>query len=560
MKTPWCGVRPLILVALLFSGCASHKEVALQTFIDNHVAKVRPLDTQSNLADWEAAATGKPEAYDKAGKLRLQIRQVYSDANDYAYLRSVKASGQVKDALLARQLEVLVNKYLENQMDPGLLKQIVDLSTEIEERFSTHRADLDGQKVTDNQIKEILKTETDSAKRERAWLASKQVGQVVAADLVRLVKLRNQAARKLGFNNYHTLSLTVGEQDVNELDRIFDELYVLTKGPFAALKAEVDASLARRYGIEADQMRPWHYQDPFFQETPAIYDLDLDVYYKGKDVKQLAVAFYDGIGLPIESILARSDLYERDGKNPHAFCNDMDREGDIRILCNLKDNERWMETILHESGHGVYEKCLDMKTPYLLRQPAHIFTTEAIAMLFGRLSGDPAWMQAMLGLTDGQRAEIEKVSGRYARMKQLIFARWDMVMYSFEKQLYANPDQDLNRLWWDLVEKYQLMRRLEGRNAPDWAAKIHFTIAPCYYHNYLLGEMLASQLHHAIVIGVLKQPEGTQVGYVGHKPIGEFLRKKVFEPGDVYRWDRMIERATGEPLTPRYFVRQFVAQ
>jgi len=560
MKTRQCAVRSSIIVTLLFSGCASHKEAALQTFIDNHVTKVRPMAIQSNLADWEAATTGKSEAYDKAGKLRLKIRQVYSDANDYVYLRSTKASGQVRDPLLARQLDVLVNAYLENQIDPDLLKQIVDLGTRIEERFSTHRADLDGQKVTDNQIKDILRTETDSARRERAWLASKQVGQVVAADLVRLVKLRNQAAQKLGFNNYHTLSLTVGEQDVNDLDRIFEDLYERTKRSYARLKAEIDASLARRWGIETGQMRPWHYQDPFFQETPAIYDLDLDVFYKGRDVKQLATTFYDGIGLPVDAILARSDLYEREGKNPHAFCTDVDREGDVRILCNLKDNEYWMETILHESGHGVYDKYLDIKSPYLLRQPAHTFTTEAIAMLFGRLSGDPAWMQAMLGLNDGQRAQIEQVSGRYAQLKQLVFARWDMVMYHFEKQLYANPDQDLNRLWWDLVEKYQLVHRPDGRNQPDWAAKIHFTIAPCYYHNYMLGEMLASQLNHTIVTQVLKQPQGTQVSYVGHRPIGEFLRKKVFEAGAKYPWNEMIRRATGEPLTAKYFVGQFVTQ
>jgi len=559
MKTRQHVVRSSILVGLLvISGCASHKEAALQTFVDNHIAKVRPLAIRSNLADWEAATTGKSEAYDKAGQLRLKIRQVYSDANDYAYLKSVQVSGQVRDPLLARQLDVLVYAYMENQINPNLLKEIVDLGTKIEERFSTHRADLDGQKVTDNQIKEILKTETDSAKRELAWLASKQVGQVVAADLVRLVKLRNQAARKLGFNNYHTLSLTVGEQDVNELDRIFGELYELTKEPFAKLKDEIDASLARRYGIEAAQMRPWHYQDPFFQETPAIYDLDLDVFYKGRDVKQLAVAFYDGIGLPVEAILTRSDLYERDGKNPHAFCTDMDREGDVRILCNLKNDQYWMDTILHELGHGVYDKYLDMNTPYLLRQPAHTFTTEAIAMLFGRLSGDPAWMQQMLGLTDAQRHEVATVSSSYARMRQLIFARWDMVMYHFEKQLYADPDQDLNRLWWDLVERYQLVRRPDGRDQPDWAAKIHFTIAPCYYHNYMLGELLASQLHHVIVTEALGQSQGAQVSYVGQRPVGQFLKKKVFEPGDVYRWDEMIRRATGEPLTAKYFVSQFV--
>jgi peptidyl-dipeptidase A len=530
----------------------------LDTFIQDHVATVRPLAIQSNLADWEAATTGKSEAYDKAGKLRLEIRRIYSNTADYAYLKSVKASGRVKDPLQVRQLDVLINAYVENQVDPSLLKEIVDLSTAIEEKFSTYRADLGGTKVTDNQIREILKTERDSAKREQAWLASKQVGQVVAADLVRLVKLRNEAARRLGFANYHTLSLTVAEQDVNELDRIFNDLYERTRGPFAKVKAEIDTRLAQRYGITAGQMRPWHYQDPFFQETPAIYDLDLDVYYKDKDVKQIATAFYDGIGMQVEPILARSDLYEREGKNPHAFCTDIDRHGDVRILCNLKNNEQWMETILHELGHAVYDAYLDMNTPYLLRQPAHTFTTEAIAMLFGRLSTNPAWMQAELSLSDSQKAQITEVCAKYSQMKQLIFSRWDMVMFNFERQLYANPDQDLNRLWWDLVEKYQLVTRPQGRDLPDWAAKIHFTIAPCYYHNYLLGEMLASQLHHRIVTQILAKPEGTQVSYVRQKPIGDFLKKRVFEPGDVYPWNEMIRRATGEPLTAKYFVGQFV--
>jgi peptidyl-dipeptidase A len=354
------------------------------------------------------------------------------------------------------------------------------------------------------------------------------------------------------------MSLATSEQDVRDIDRIFNELYELTNKPYAALKEDLDRMLAAKYGVKPEEMMPWHYHDPFFQETPMVYNLDLDTYYKDKDVKELAIRFYNSIGLPIEPILARSDLYEREGKNPHAFSTDIDREGDVRILCNLKNNESWMETILHESGHGVYDKYRDPTLPYLLRQPAHIFTTEAVAMFFGRLSRNPAWMQQMLGLTDAQRADIEKVSGRYAQLKQLIFARWAMVMYNFEKALYANPDQDLNKLWWDLVEKYQMIKRPQQRNAPDWAAKIHFAIAPCYYHNYMLGEMLASQFHHMLVTNVMKLTSDKNVSYVGQKQAGEFFRSKVFSVADTYRWDAMIERATGEPLTAKYFVTQFV--
>jgi len=549
----------LLLASVAPRGYAAKaKETELKEFITAHVDKIKPLEKQANLAWWDAAVTGDPKAYDRSSEMTLQIRRVYSDPKDFAFLKEMQQSGQIKDPLWTRQLTVLYNGYLANQIEPELLKQIVELGTQIEKNFSTFRGALDGKKVTDNEIKNILKDETDSARRQKAWLASKQVGAAVAADLIRLVKLRNEAARKLGFDNYHTMALATGEQDVKELDKVFDDLYQRTNKPFAKVKAEIDQILAKKYGVAPAELMPWHYHDPFFQETPMIYDLDLDIYYQDKDVKKLAEQFYAGIGLPVDAILAHSDLYEKEGKNPHAFCTHIDREGDVRVLCNLKNNEYWMETILHELGHGVYDKYLDYSTPYLLRSPAHSFTTEAMAMFFGRLSRNPAWMQQMLGLSDAQRAEIEKVGGKYAQLKQLIFARWDMVMYNFEKELYAHPDQDLTKLWWDLVEKYQFVKRPAGRTNPDWAAKIHFAAAPCYYHNYMLGEMLASQWHHTLVTKVLGLKSDQGVSYVGQKKVGQYLREKVFEAGDLYAWNEMIQRSTGEPLTAKYFVDQFV--
>ncbi|UCC99244.1 MAG: M2 family metallopeptidase, partial [Phycisphaerales bacterium] len=549
----------VLTMSIAGPGCApSATEKELKQFISAHVKTIKPLAEQRNLASWDAAASGKAEDYRKASELTLRIRQVYSKPDAFALLEEWKASDQVHKPLLRRQLDVMYYRYLENQIEPELLKRIVDLGTEIEKNFSTFRGTVEGEKVTDNDIKEILKTQRDSDKRKQAWLASKQVGAVVAEDTIKLVRLRNEAAHTLGFDNYHTLSLTVAEQDVKELDRIFEELYQLTNGPFARLKGDLDRILAAKYDVAVSELMPWHYHDPFFQETPMVYELDLDVYYEDKDVRDLAAEFYGGIGLPVDSILARSDLYEREGKNPHAFCEDMDREGDVRILCNLKNNEYWMEVILHELGHGVYFQYHDRGVPFLLREPTHTFTTEAIAMFFGRLSRNPAWMQQMMDLSDSQRAEIEKVSDRYAQLKQLIFARWAMVMYDFEKQLYANPDQDLNALWWRMVEKYQFVKKPEERDEPDWAAKIHLPLYPCYYHNYLLGELLASQLHDHIMHKVLKLKSARDVGYVGRRKVGLFLRTKVFEPGAVYPWNEMIERATGEPLTPTDFVAEFV--
>ena len=549
----------IFILTVIFAGCGENKlEKRFDTFLEEHLKVIQPLMREMNLKYWDAAISGKKEDFDKYAELQLILKKIYSDSANFALIKELRQSDQIKDPLKRRQLDLLYNEYLSNQIDPSLMERIVQKSSDVENKFSVFRGKIGDRKVTDNEIKEILKTETDSRKRREAWLASKQVGKEVATDLIELVKLRNQAAQQLGYKNYYLMSLELGEQNIEELNKIFDELAELTEEPFVKLKAELDSILADYYGIGVEGMMPWHYHDPFFQEGPLVYDVNLDEYYENHDIKELARQFYASINLPVEDILKNSDLYEKEGKNPHAFCTDIDREGDVRILCNLKNNEGWMETILHELGHAVYDKYVDPDLPFLLREPAHSFTTEAIAMLFGRLSRDACWLQDMLNLNDAERDKIKDQVQKSLCLKQLVFARWCQVMFRFEQKLYEDPDQDLNNLWWELVEKYQLIKKPKGRNEPDWAAKIHFTIAPVYYHNYMLGELLASQLHTYIVYKLLKtEPEET-VSYVNKRVIGSYLKKNVFRVGKKYTWSEMIKQATGEYLTAKYFVDQFV--
>ncbi len=552
--------KAVILTAtFLLIGCESKKEEKqLSEFIEQHIKKLEPLEIQYEQAYWEGATTGNKEFFEQQGKLELKIRRLYQNADEYAFLKSLKQSGRIQDAKLARQLDKLYYAYLKNQIEPNLLKKIVELDNKIRNTYNNYRGTIDDQKVTMSEIYTIMTTEKDSRKRELAWRASKEVGNVIFDDLIQLVKLRNQAARNVGFDNYHTLSIVTGEQSIEQLDQIFDELDELTAEPFAEMKAELDEILAESYGIEVSDIRPWHYHDPFFQRSPLVYELNLDDYYAKADVKQIAQRYYEGVGLPADDILARSDLYDREGKYPHAFGQAIDRHGNARILCNLQNTERWMETILHELGHALYSKYHDQNEPYLLREPAHSFTTEAAAMFFGRLSRNSNWMKEMLGLSEQQRNEIDEVSEKYLQFQQILFARWVLVMYNFEKQLYADPEQDLNSLWWDLVEKYQLVKRPPGPVDAGWASKLHFVTAPCYYHNYMLGELLASQWHHYLVHNIFGLDPDESVSYAKDKKIGKYFREEVFEPGAVYHWSEMIERSTGEKLNPKYFVNQFV--
>jgi len=549
----------ILLIATFILSCSGGKmEQEFQVFLDQKLTQLQPLEKERNLAYWKAAISGKKEDFEEYSRLDFEYENLFTNHTEFETLKKFRESGQIKSELPARQLHVLYRKYLGNQIDSTLLRQITELEGRVENKFSVFRGKIDDSPVSNNEILTILKNETHSAPRQQAWEASKMVGTEVAADLIGLVKLRNQAAKTLGFENYYVMSLTLGEQDEQTLLAIFDGLAVLTEQPFRELKAELDAILAGRCGITPAELRPWHYHDPFFQEAPMIYEIDLDQFYANHDVKQLTEVFYRNIGLPVDSIFAKSDIYEKAGKNPHAFCTHLDRAGDVRVLMNLKNDVSWMETSLHEMGHGVYDRYLDFNLPYLLREPAHAFTTEAIAMFFGRLARNPFWMQSMLGLSDAQTAEIETTVKKSLRLQQILFSRWCQVMLRFERGLYTDPDQDLNKLWWDLVEKYQFITRPENRNQPDWAAKIHFTIAPVYYHNYLLGELMASQLHAHLVKNVLRLPDDHGVSYVGSQETGTFLQQQIFQPGNRWMWNDLLRQATGEPLNPEYFVTQFV--
>lgn len=552
----------IILITTCFAGQGSMKEdktvKEFRQFLKHYEAVVEPLSRDAATAYFNATISGKTEDYDKSAALSVKLSKLYSNKEDFAKLKEFKESGKIKDELLSRQLETIYLAYLGNQADEKLLEQIISLGTAIENKFSTFRAEVGGRKLTDNQIEEILKTSKDSKELEEAWRASKKIGVVVSADILKLVKMRNELAHSLGFKNYHQMSLQLSEQDPEEISRIFDELDNLTRGTFSTLKAQMDEYLAKQDGVSKTELMPWHYQNRYFQEAPRIYSVDLDSYYKGKDIAAVTKEYYKGIGLPVDAIMAKSDLYEKEGKYQHAYCTTIERNRDVRVVMNIKPNYNWMGTSLHEFGHGIYDYNIDQKLPWQLREPAHTFTTEAIAMLFGRFASNPQWLKDVIGISEQEKNKISEESFNSLRLEQLVFSRWVQVVYRFEKSMYENPDQDLNKLWWDLVEKYQMVKRPADRNEPDWASKIHIASYPCYYHNYMLGELLASQLHYYIATNILKAQDTANQSYKGKKEVGEYLRKNIFAPGRRFLWNDMIERATGEKLTAKYYAQQFV--
>ena len=123
-------------------------------------------------------------------------------------------------------------------------------------------------------------------------------------------------------------------------------------------------------------------------------------------------------------------------------------------------------------------------------------------------------------------------------------------MTRFERGLYADPDADHSARWWELVERYQLPAapagrppaRLGGEAAPGGGAG-------------LLPQLPAGRGDGLAAAGVAVERE-TGAASPAQAPgeSGGCCARPCSSPGASLRWDALVERATGEPLSTRDFV------
>lgn len=501
---------------------------------------------QCNQAAWLLETTGSQDAAGLQADLETELRVFLGDSTRFSEAKRAKSAMEHAPAELKRSYNVWMNLCKPCCVPPALLRQIADKEAEVRLLYANFRPTLDGQSLSEEDIRDRMKNEKDPKCRKQIWDLSKEIGSKLAPSILSLVNLRNESARSLGHANYFEMQLELQEVDSKWLLSFLEEIARDSDTAYTALMQQVNTTLSTRFKTPIEALGPWAWSDPFCQEDPLAAH-EMDECLEGVDIPAWTTHFYDRMGFDVRPILKRSDLYPRTGKNQHAFCTHIDRRGDIRTLNNLTQSMRWLETLLHELGHAIYEEGFDSSLPWLLREPPHMITTEAIALLMGRQAYRASTLQEFPHATPKLIPAVEASSSR----RQLIFSRWVLVMTHFEKQLYENPTQDLNTLWWTLVERYQKIKAPEGRKGKcDWAAKYHVGMAPVYYYSYLLGELFASSLE-ALCLSKTNQKGLT------HPCVGKLLNERLFSIGNRLSWKETIEHVLEGPFSASSWIKQF---
>jgi len=570
-----------VVSAFLLLGCSRENlrnQKEAQAFIDSLSEVLEPLQTGAMQLFWEATSTGSDSLFNEYAESENKLMKIYNNPAAYQHIRKLSTK-KIKDPILAREIAVAYNEFLINQADTTAQKNLSDLFAELYTIFQNHIYKVGNREVPVGKLREKMRQSTDSAEREKTWKALKQTGPEIEGRFKQVVCLLNASARSLGFKNYYEQRLITQEEDPRLIEELVRQYAEGMREPYRLVKIKIDSTLAAKFKIKTSDLQAWHHPDPFASDSPFGQSPEIDQFYQDKDVVEIARRFFSEIGFDIDEIIRRSDLTERPAKYRQSYSLDITRQGDVRVMANISNDARGMNILMHELGHAVHfmnisrdlpyylldlptpsyyprrEIFVNKELPYLLRDNTHFFIAEGVAAFFANLTTDPNWMEQMLGLTPEQKAEYIRQMREIRPARELYLGGWMLVMFYFEKALYENPEQDLNKLWWDLVEKYQLIKRPEGRNEPDWACNFHLVILPLYYQNYLLGDVFAAQLLHAVAADQ-DLNSVAEIRFTDNKAIGDFLKGKVLSIGKRYRWDELVKRATGEELTVKYYLEQ----
>lgn len=529
--------------------------------IDEYVSKYKPLDLEGRAAWFKYGTTGDKKASDKEAAMQMEIRKLNSDKMRFAKLKELfDARKKIDDPLIRRQIELLYLGHLPNQISEDKLKKLTELEKSLKEKFNDYQPIVDGKKLSPVDVDHILADSKDSAYLEKVWKAKYSVGPTIEKDYRDLVKLRNEIARDLGYNNALDLAAEVSEMNLKMLDKFYADVANASDKAFQRLKDEyIDPRLAERYAIKVSELRPWHYQNAFFQEAPnAIFGkVDLDELYKkvdaNKAIKQTE-DFYASMGIDVASIVKRSSLFPKPGKNPHAvaWALDLNNPDSSVLIMNLPNPPKDVKasevsTMVHELGHDVnYTASIgNEELSYLLKDVSML--TEAFAMLMEQQTQTSDWFKK-LGVPADKATETSDAVALIDYVDQLLFLHWSSTIYCFEKNFYNNPDQDIGDLWWSCKGKNQLETRPEGWKNPDALAKYHIpNVSPLYYSNYAIGRVANVQFGEIFASKINENPRGAS--YFDKKNLGEWMMSDFLAQGQRYKWDDDIKRTTGKPLS-----------
>ena len=501
---------------------------------DEFSKKLEPKVIKSKIDDWNFYTNSTDENMKELEKSQEEISRLYRNEEIYNKLKALEKSG-LENKHLAKQLKDLTQIFDEELNAVELKKALRDKENEIMGKYNKYVPMLEGKETTHAEISKILQNEKNINLRENSYKAAVKIGDVIANDLVELVIMRNDFAKNKGYKNFFEYQLKdVYNVDVNYLQSLLDEVYDNTKEVNKKIQSEYKKELADEYGIEVNDLKIYHY-GLLLSNSPA-KEINKSLKNKEQIVDISKKAFLD-MGYDIDNMPIILDLFPRKNKNNHGFCFDIEAGKDARILANITNTAKSINTLCYELGHCVYHLGISKELPYL-DQTAYPAVTEAVAMMMGDLQQREDILKGIV--SDQTLAKFKED----LKKTEAAFISRSMMIIAFEKAMYENPNQNLKQIWHDLKVKFTGIDNNEELNN-EWATIPHYISHPAYYQNYFRAELIKAQMYKHLhkKLGNITENKNT----------ADYLNNNLFKYGTCIEENELIEKFTGETLSSKAF-------
>lgn len=559
---------------------ASKIQNDVQTFLDNYNAEYQKLYTASSEGQWimqthivegDTMASHNAAIADEAFAKFTGSKAVIDACKKYLGSRASLTPLQIKE------LEVILFNAGNNPESAGdIVKRRIDATNHQTELLYGYKYTINNKPVSPNDIDKILRESTDLKERNAAWTASKEVGVTLKDGLADLQKLRNGSVTPLGYSDFFGYM-------VSEYGMTSDEMLQLTHSMindvwplYRELHTWARYELAKKYNQPVPDYLPADWlPNRWGQDWTAMVnvegtniDAELQKHNPEWILKQ-GEQFWMSMGfqkLP-DSFWQKSSLYPAPkdadySKNNHASAWHMDLNQDVRSLMSVESNTEWWSTVLHELGHIYYYlQYSNPDVPMVLRTGANRGYHEGFGTMMGLASLQTPLLESR-GLIPAGTKTNDTLKLLSEALDYIVHIPWGSgVMTEFEYNLYAKnlPEDQYNKMWWDLVKKYQGIvppsDRPDSKGYCDAATKTHINDDPAGYYDYSISNVLLFQFHTYIANNILHQdPHATN--YWGNKGIGDFL-KPIMAKGETEDWRQLLKESIHSDMSAQPMVDYF---
>ena len=447
------------------------------------------------------------------GKLRDII-------NDPAFLERLKAAHFTAPTLQRRRqlfLEVAADSQISTNTDLAARVE------SIRKDGSAIRYKVGGKLLDRPELDNLLGHSADRDLRRQAWYAQADLTHLTGDRIREVIGMRNHLGDRYAGQKFSNFMLQRRATNRRDLANWFAEIKTATEAEYRALLSRMQREL------RVEKIEPWDLQYYFSTLTPELENrFGFDGAWE-RTAKVASLLGFDFSRLPVDVKIA--DITFGGYTMPIWYGKE------IKMLVSRHAGILFADTILHESGHALHFSFVQEPT-FILRDNYPPPMDEGLGQTMSLMLFRPEISTTVYGLSIEEAHALRE----RRRLETNYSMRALMVQSEFELEAYDNPEQDLDALYDRICSKYL---DVDCHRSNTWGYDPYYAAIPIYEQNYVLAEMFAYQIHHAI-----DQKFSRNWG----PPGGAYLHDKFLIRGGSLTLEQIMQQGTGEGLTAKYLI------